>query len=309
MDIASKYSYLYKTILMTMFYLPKFPLGVLISLLGLVFAYFLEKYNFTHSYKRPEMLNEKLGEFYFNFFICMSVSYSIGNYIFMKNILDDTTWPILNIICFGALSIIPYTKPITYYFKTSKDFDINSKPINDIYFSFYNDYQRQNPFTKKEGMYFYVNELKKRGYISKFIYDILIKNIEKINVMEIYYNTSKNPTLQEAQRSLIRRTTINRNKNNFSMEDLKKSITRVFKERLKKTQTKENQGKEEKKQSNFCKEEKKSESEIESDIGSEKSTGTMNSSINISTSRNEFEEINLQTNIFRRNTQTPKSKK
>ena len=34
MDIASKYSYLYKTILMTMFYLPKFPLGVLISLLG-----------------------------------------------------------------------------------------------------------------------------------------------------------------------------------------------------------------------------------------------------------------------------------
>ena len=309
MDIASKYSYLYKTILMTMFYLPKFPLGVLISLLGLVFAYFLEKYNFTHSYKRPEMLNEKLGEFYFNFFICMSVSYSIGNYIFMKNILDDTTWPILNIICFGALSIIPYTKPITYYFKTSKDFDINSKPINDIYFSFYNDYQRQNPFTKKEGMYFYVNELKKRGYISKFIYDILIKNIEKINVMEIYYNTSKNPTLQEAQRSLIRRTTINRNKNNFSMEDLKKSITRVFKERLKKTQTKENEGKEEKKQSTFCKEEKKSESEIESDIGSEKSTGTMNSSINISTSRNEFEEINLQTNIFRRNTQTPQSKK
>ena len=309
MDIASKYSYIYKTILMTMFYLPKFPLGVPISLSGLVLAYFLEKFNFTHSYKRPEMLNEKLGEFYFNFFICMSVSYSIGNYIFMKNILDDKTWPILNIIFFGVLSFIPYTKPITYYFKTSKDFEINSKPINDIYFSFYNDYQRQNPFTKKEGMYFYVNELKKRGYISKFIYDILIKNIEKINVMEIYYNTSKNPNLQEAQRSLIRRTTINNNKDNFSMEDLKKSITRVFKERLKRVQMKKNEGKEEKNKSGFCKEEKESESEIESEIGSEKTTGSFNSSININTSRNEFEDINKQTNKFRRNTETPKSKK
>ena len=49
---------------MIMFYLLKYPLWVPISLLGLVLTYYLEKYNFTHSYKRPEMLNEKLGEFY-----------------------------------------------------------------------------------------------------------------------------------------------------------------------------------------------------------------------------------------------------
>lgn len=63
MNIAMKYSYLFKTILMTMFYLPIFPIGVPISLLGLILAYYLEKYNFTHNYKRPEMLNQKLENF------------------------------------------------------------------------------------------------------------------------------------------------------------------------------------------------------------------------------------------------------
>ena len=233
MEIASKYSYISMTILMTMFYLPIFPLGVPITMLGLVLAYFLEKYNFTHGYKRPEMLNEKLGEFYFDFFIIIMISYSIGDYVFTKGFFEKETWPIINIVFFSILSIIPYTKPIVYYFNSSKIFKVNSIPINEVYFSFYNDYQRQNPFTKKDGLYFYIKELKNRGYISKFMYDILIKNIEKINVMEIYYNTSKNPFLKEAQKTL---TMIN--KKQFSMEDLKKSITRIFREKLKKSNSK-----------------------------------------------------------------------
>ena len=231
MEIASKYSYIFMTILMTMFYLPIFPLGVPITILGFIFAYFLEKFNFTHGYKRPEMLNEKLGEFHFDFFLIMMISYSIGDYVFTKGLFGEDTWPIINIVFFGILSIIPYTKPIAYYFNSSKIYtNINSIPIYEVYFSFYNDYQRQNPFTKKNGLYFYIKELKNRGYISKFMYDILIKNIEKINVMEIYYNTSKNYFLKEAQRTL---TMINKKK--FSMEDLKKSITRIFREKLKKS--------------------------------------------------------------------------
>ena len=225
MDIASKYSYIYKTLLMAMFYLSIFPLGVPISLMGFVFGYFLEKFNFTHSYRKPEMLNEKLGEFYFNFFNCIFVSFSIGNYVFMNKTFNIDNWKIINIIFFSILSIIPYTKPIAYYFNSSKDFEVNSKPISDIYFSFYNDYQRQNPFTKKEGMYFYVKELKKKGYVSKFLYDILIKNIEKINVMEIYYNTSRKPYLKESQSVLA---TINKN---FNMDDLRKSLLRIFRQR------------------------------------------------------------------------------
>ena len=104
MDIASKYSYIFMTILMTMFYLPIFPLGVVISLLGFVLAYYSEKYNFTQGYKRPEMLNEQLGEFYFNFFICIMFSYSLGNFFFTKGLFTNDSWPIINICFFDALT-------------------------------------------------------------------------------------------------------------------------------------------------------------------------------------------------------------
>ena len=152
MKISAKYSYIFMTILMTMFYLPIFPLGIAISLLGLILAYYLEKFNFTHIYKRPEMLNEQLGEFHFNFFILALLSYSIGNYIFLKDIYRRDSWAIMNIVFFGLLSFIPYNKTISYFVDVIKDLDINIKPVNDIYFSFYNDYQRQNPFTKREGI-------------------------------------------------------------------------------------------------------------------------------------------------------------
>ena len=171
------------------------------------------------------MLNSKLGKFYFNFFICILLSYCLGNYIFMEDIFISDSWRVANLLFFGILSIIPYTKPITYYFNKNNDFDLDSKPISDLYFSFYNDYQRQNPFTKKEGMYFYITELKNKGYISNFIYDILLKNIEKINVMEIYYDTCMKPTLTQTQTALAR---IN---NKFNMEDLKNSIKRIFNEK------------------------------------------------------------------------------
>ena len=230
MNIALKYSFISMIIFMTMFYLPIFPLGVPISIAGLTLLYFCEKFNFTRHYKRPEMLNEKLGQFHFNFFIFSILSYCLGDYFFTQGLFENDSWPIVSIFIFGILSIIPYTKPITYYFNSSKEFHVRSKPIKDIYFTFYNDYQRQNPFTKKEGMYFYINELKKRGYISKFIYDILIKNIEKINVMEIYYNTSLNPTLKEAQQSL---TKVNYHR--ISIDDLKRSVTRIIREKLKKS--------------------------------------------------------------------------
>ena len=228
MDISYKYSYISKTMFMTMFYLPIFPLGVLISLLGFILAYFLEKLNFTHGYKRPEMLNEKLGEIHINFFIFVLIFYSIGNYIFMEGLLKNDYWKIVNISLFCILLIIPYTKPIAYYFNCKSDIKINSQSFNDIYFSFYNDYQRQNPFTKKEGLYFYITELKNKEYISDFLYDIMIKNIEKINIMSIYYNASLNRNLRAS------RTFLAKNKKRLNIRELKKNLKKMISEKEKK---------------------------------------------------------------------------
>jgi len=57
MDLAYKYSYLAKTTAMAFFYMPIFPLGFIFAFIGFVFGYLLELFNFTHIYKRPEMLD------------------------------------------------------------------------------------------------------------------------------------------------------------------------------------------------------------------------------------------------------------
>ena len=295
MDIAAKYSYISKTLLMAMFYLPIFPLGVLISFIGLIFAFFLEKFNFTHGYKRPEMLNEKLGEFHFNFFISILICYSIGNYIFMKGIIYDDYWKIVNISIFCILAIIPYTKPISYYFNSCNDFSINSRPFNEIYFSFYNDYQRQNPFTKKEGLFYYINELKNKGYISKYLYNIMLKNIEKINVMSIYYKTSLNRNLRE---SIV---ILNENKKRMNLTNLKRNLKEMISEKERKlkamNETKINQNK----KSNIDENIYSNNNEIDNNLLVNRDNNHNNTFHNINKIKTENNKINIGTKINKEN--------
>ena len=70
MDISYKYAYLAKTTAMSLFYLSIFPIGFIISFLGFVLGYLLELYNFTHSYKRPEMLDETIIQILCGLFYC-----------------------------------------------------------------------------------------------------------------------------------------------------------------------------------------------------------------------------------------------
>ena len=202
MQISCKYSYLAKTILMAFFYLPIFPVGIIITFIGLIFGYFLEKFNFVKRYKKPEMLNEKICEFYFNYFIIFLFVCSLGDYCFFARSFQNQQWAIINLVIFGILTLCPYNKLIIASYNVCESIKVKSKSINQVYCTFYNDYQRQNPFTKKEGLYFYINQLKDKEYISQFIYDIVIKNIEKINVMEIYYRSTLNHSLRLSQKQL-----------------------------------------------------------------------------------------------------------
>jgi hypothetical protein len=81
-DFAFKFSYITKTVLMTVFYLPLLPIGVIISLLGLIFAYLVEKNNMLKNYKRPDMPNEILAEYFLNYFKLVLFVYAVN--IFLK---------------------------------------------------------------------------------------------------------------------------------------------------------------------------------------------------------------------------------
>ena len=203
MKISYKYSYIAKTLLLSLFYIPIFPFGILISLIGFIFAYSLELFNFTHLYKRPEMINEKICLFYIEYFVVNLFIFCLGILIFMKSIFSSDIWVIFNLVIFGILSFIPYTKFIKCNcFTISNPFANNDTKYEDLYFSFYNDYQRQNPITKINGLKNYINKLRINGYISQKVYNFSYMNIDNINVMELYYRSRKNRNIVQSQVAL-----------------------------------------------------------------------------------------------------------
>ena len=191
MNISYKYSDVTQTILMTFFYMPIFPFGPIISTIGLILTYFCQKLYFITFYKRPEMLNEVICKFYLEYFILSLWIYAIGDYFFNRSLF--------NVIIFSILAIIPYNKLISYYLDKNIEFKKKSTPISKIYFTFYNDYERQNPITKKEGLCKYIELLRKHDLISERLKNIAIENIGNVNLMEVYYKSSSKHSLVKSQ--------------------------------------------------------------------------------------------------------------
>ena len=148
-DIYSKYSYISKTLLMTFFYIPIFPLGVVISLTGYIFAYFLEKFNFIHMYKMPDMLNQNICLFYINNFVIILFCYSIGCFLFMNDVFPNNKWTLSNLLLFGLLCLFPFAKFLRVNLGKIEG-ELKKINYNDLFYIFLNDYERKNTFTIKE---------------------------------------------------------------------------------------------------------------------------------------------------------------
>ena len=192
MNISYKYAYLAKTAAMTFFYLPIFPMGFIISFLGFILGYLLELFNFTHLYKRPEMLDESIAKAYADNFIIILFIGGIGDLFFFYEIFPSKAMSLVNFIVFLVLIFVPYTKFFTCNFIGEKNkSEYFNKTLTEEYLEFYSDYERQNPFTKKLGIKRYLKELKKVGNLSDNAYKITMDNIDKLNLMEIYYDISR----------------------------------------------------------------------------------------------------------------------
>ena len=92
---------------MAFFYLPIFPLGIPISLVGFFLGYYLERFNFTHLYKRPEMLNETICNFYMDYFVVVLFVYGLGDFLFMRNNFKNNKFGYVNLIISSVLMIFP----------------------------------------------------------------------------------------------------------------------------------------------------------------------------------------------------------
>lgn len=194
MEISFKYSYIAKTFLMTIFYIPIFPLGVIISLFGLSFAYFVEKFNLLYRYKRPEMLNSQIGKYYINNYRIMLFAFAVGNYIFQHDSYINKTWPIVCLVVFGGLILIPVHSFLTFYCLGIDETEVLDKKYLDAYFEFGIDYQRANPLSTKKGVQIYLERLKEADIITSEEYEHLCQVLDKeqINILNIYYRNSAN---------------------------------------------------------------------------------------------------------------------
>ena len=180
---------------MTFLYIPIFPLGIIISFVGFIFCYWLEKYNFANIYKKPEMLNRTIVDFYVNYFVVVLFAYGVGDYIFLNDAYGSRAWPLVNIIVFGVLIIIPYHQILSHDFLNFEESELYNKTYNDVYLKFNTDYERANPMTKKEGMKQYLKVLYEQGKINKDEYDKSVNDIDNANLMELYYKQRSYETI------------------------------------------------------------------------------------------------------------------
>ena len=192
MNVSMKYSYIFKTLLMSFLYIPIFPLRVIISLFGFLLGYALEKYNFGNRYKKPEMLNRQIVQFYVDYFIVVLFIYGVGDYIFLSRVYDSKAWSLVNIIVFGVAIIIPYHHFLSKDYIKFNESLLHNKKYDEAYLSFNTDYERANPMTKKEGNIRYYTKLKDKGIINQSEYDKRISEFNNFNIMESYFNQRTN---------------------------------------------------------------------------------------------------------------------
>ena len=183
-------------------------------------------------YKRPEMLNEKLCKVYINNFIVTLFVSCIGEYIFKNDAYSKSIWPLTNIIVFGIFFLIPYhfiTDKLArncLYLRESK---MHKKCFDEVYFSFFKDYERANPMTKKEGIINYLKGLKKLGFVSEKTFKENNENLDNVNLMKLYYNDKRNSNALKTQRTIMKRETIDR-KSTFIVKNINYSFDKAIEE-------------------------------------------------------------------------------
>ena len=194
MGVSVQYSNLAKQLCMSMLYIPIFPLGIPITLFGIILNYYVEKFKCIYIYKRPEMLNQSICFFYMDYFCLALFCYAIGNYVFYTNTHSNKFYELFNVIFYAVIFVIPYNVFLRKWNSSASDKYENLIPYDEAYFGFSFDYERINPKTQKQGMITYLEKLYENGFINKEELEECKNNIDQINLRETFYMNSRTKT-------------------------------------------------------------------------------------------------------------------
>ena len=109
MEICSKYPHICNAILIPLFYMSIFPIGMIFGFACLLLTY-ISEFFYVGLDKRPEVLNSKLCLFYESHFKWAIFVFVLGNYIFLSplNKNQRVNWSLINSIIYFILALIPY---------------------------------------------------------------------------------------------------------------------------------------------------------------------------------------------------------
>ena len=213
MGVSTQYSLLSKQIIMTFFYMPIFPLGPCITLVGVILNYLIEKFKCFQIYKRPEKLNEKITFFYIDYFGMAFFAWAVGNYFFYGKLHSSKIFELFNLIFYGALLIIPYATFIRKYDISGAYSSENKITYDDAFLNFSVDYERLNPKTQKKGAMNYIDRLVKMDLLTKEMGEKAKEKIATINLKMLYNVITKTKNIESNDED-IEKVGIDINQNN-----------------------------------------------------------------------------------------------
>ena len=186
MNIYYKYAYVTNAILIPLFFMSIFPIGMIFSFGGLLITYFSEFF-YIRFYKRPEILSSSLSRFYVSNFKWATFIFALGNYIFFFLIHEEERlgWNLANLIIFFVISLIPY-QSIKINIINMKQSDFNDSRYEDYYLYFSTDYEKLNPLPCKLCYQFYLDKFVEKGIINSSENEKIQRILGEKNEIELY---------------------------------------------------------------------------------------------------------------------------
>jgi len=171
-DLSYQNSFLVKTVLVTAFFAPVIPVGLVFSIIGLILNYWVDKYTLLRRNALPISLDHALNNHMMRVLEWTGFVFAMGNLLFATTLktFDDTSVysNVYGIVVVGTIVlsllhiIFPTERLNTEFFRVKLDSRIN-QPYDESRVLFPTDYDIENPVTCREGLQDFIQFVKEKG--------------------------------------------------------------------------------------------------------------------------------------------------
>lgn len=166
-DMAQRYASVMKTFIVTLAFAALIPLGILFSLFGLVFSYWVDKILLLRRHARPNRLSGNLSEVMSQFVPWAVLIYAVMTYVWMDALNPDQSQASF----VWMLMVLGYIFLPIETFRKCRKADLGSygkeADYEEAALSFVDDYDRENPVTSEKGWNWYFDLLHKKKLIKE----------------------------------------------------------------------------------------------------------------------------------------------